>query len=152
MKRSLGCSLTILALVSGLAHADGSGTLYQDGKPLALVSAYAYRGPDPFDKTKEITTVVFSDKKIDAAAANAAANRGEAVEASSVATTPRASSSTRRRRLAAERQYRGGRIERLAERQRLVHDEARASTMRSASKARSARTTRPTRSRAATTI
>lgn len=80
MKRSLGCSLTILALACGVAHADGSGTLYQDGKPLALVSAYAYRGPDPFEKTKEITTIVFSDKKIDAAAANAAANRGEAVE------------------------------------------------------------------------
>jgi hypothetical protein len=80
MKRSLVCSLTILALTCGLAHADGSGTLYQDGKALALVSAYAYRGPDPFDKTKEITTVVFSDRKIDAPAANAAANRGEAVE------------------------------------------------------------------------
>lgn len=80
MKLALGFSLTLFALASGLAHADGSGTLYQEGKPLALVSAYAYRGPDPFDKTKEITTVVFSDKKIDAAAANAAANRGEAVE------------------------------------------------------------------------
>ena len=80
MKRSRGLSLTILALACGLAHADGSGTLYQDGKPLALVSAYAYRGPDPFDKTKEVTTVVFSDRKIDAAAANAASNRGEAVE------------------------------------------------------------------------
>ena len=80
MKRSLACSLTILALACGVAHADGSGTLYQDGKPLALVSAYAYRGPDPFEKTKEITTIVFSDRKIDAAAANAAANRGEAVE------------------------------------------------------------------------
>ena len=66
--------------MAGVAHADGSGTLYQDGKPLALVSAYAYRGPDPFEKTKEITTIVFSDRKIDAAAANAAANRGEAVE------------------------------------------------------------------------
>ena len=61
MKRSLACSLTILALACGVAHADGSGTLYQDGKPLALVSAYAYRGPDPFEKTKEITTIVFSD-------------------------------------------------------------------------------------------
>jgi hypothetical protein len=80
MKLALGCSLTLLTLASGLAWADGSGTLYQEGKSLALVSAYAYRGPDPFDKTKEITTVVFSDKKIDAAAANAAANRGEAVE------------------------------------------------------------------------
>jgi len=80
MKLALGFSLALFALASGLAYADGSGTLYQEGKPLALVSAYAYRGPDPFDKTKEITTVVFSDKKIDAAAANAAANRGEAVE------------------------------------------------------------------------
>jgi hypothetical protein len=80
MKLALGCSLAHVALANGLAHAEGSGTLYQDGKPLALVSAYAYRGPDPFDKTKEITTVIFSDKKIDAAAANAAANRGEAVE------------------------------------------------------------------------
>ena len=38
---------------------------------LALVSAYAFRGPDPFDKTREITTLVFADKPIDAAAANA---------------------------------------------------------------------------------
>jgi ketosteroid isomerase-like protein len=80
MKLSLNCSLAMLTLASSLAHADGSGTLYQDGKALTLVSAYAYRGPDPFDKTKEITTVVFSDKKIDAAAVNAAADRGEAVE------------------------------------------------------------------------
>jgi ketosteroid isomerase-like protein len=79
MQKSFVCSLTIFALASGFAHADGSGTLYQEGKSTALVSAYAYRGPDPFEKTKEITTVVFSDKKIDAAAANAAADRGEAV-------------------------------------------------------------------------
>jgi hypothetical protein len=79
MKRSFACSLTMLALACGLARADGSGTLYEDGKPLTLVSAYAYRAPDPFDATKEITTIVFSDKKIDAAAVNAAANRGEAV-------------------------------------------------------------------------
>jgi len=68
-----------LILVATSAFADGSGTLYQEGKPTALVSAYAYRGPDPFDKTKEITTVVFADKPIDAAAANASADRGEAV-------------------------------------------------------------------------
>jgi hypothetical protein len=68
-----------LAFVPALALADGSGTLYQDGKPLALKSAYAYRGADPWDKTKTITTVVFADKPIDAAAANAAADRGEAV-------------------------------------------------------------------------
>jgi hypothetical protein len=68
-----------LAFVPALALADGSGTLYQDGKPLALKSAYAYRGADPWDKTKTITTVVFADKPIDAAAVNAAADRGEAV-------------------------------------------------------------------------
>ena len=68
-----------LALAPALALADGSGTLYQDGKQTALVSAYAFRGPDPFDKTKVITTVVFADKPIDAKAANAAADRGEAV-------------------------------------------------------------------------
>lgn len=79
MKTAIACSITILTLASGLARADGSGTLYQDGKQTALAGAYAFRAPDPFDKTKEITTVVFSDRKIDAAAANAAADRGEAV-------------------------------------------------------------------------
>jgi hypothetical protein len=72
--------LLALALVPAPAFADGSGTLYQEGKPLALKHAYAYRGPDPWDKAKTITTVVFADKPIDAAAANAANDRGEAVE------------------------------------------------------------------------
>lgn len=68
-----------LAFACGLAWADGSGSLYQEGKQTALVSAYAFRAPDPFDKAKQITTVVFSDKPIDAAAVNASADRGEAV-------------------------------------------------------------------------
>ena len=72
--------LLAFALVPALACADGSGTLYQEGKPLALKHAYAYRGPDPFDKAQTITTVVFADKPIDVAAANAANDRGEAVE------------------------------------------------------------------------
>jgi hypothetical protein len=72
--------LLALAFVPAPALADGSGTLYQEGKPLALKHAYAYRGPDPWDKSKTITTVVFADKPIDAAAANAANDRGEAVE------------------------------------------------------------------------
>ena len=79
MRFSPRCLLLALALVSGLALADGSGTLYQEGKQTPLTSAYAFRGPDPFDKSKTITTVVFADKPIDAAAANAAADRGEAV-------------------------------------------------------------------------
>ena len=79
MKASL-CFLPLtLALAAGLAHAGGSGTLYQEGKAITLGSAYAYRGPDPFDKTKTITTVVFADKPIDAKAADAASNREEAV-------------------------------------------------------------------------
>jgi hypothetical protein len=41
MKLALGCSLALVALASGLAHAEGSGTHYQDGNPLALVTAYA---------------------------------------------------------------------------------------------------------------
>jgi len=79
MKLGLRIVPWAFALVSGLAGAAGSGTLYQDGKQTALVSAYAFRGPDPFEKGKEITTVVFADKPIDAAAINAAADRGEAV-------------------------------------------------------------------------
>lgn len=77
MKLSSFCP--VLALLPALAFADGSGTLYQDGKQTALVSAYAFRAPDPFDKTKQITTVVFATKPIDAASANAAVDRGEAV-------------------------------------------------------------------------
>jgi len=73
--------LIALALASACANAfaGGSGTLYQEGKQIALVSAYAYRGPDPFDKSKEITTIVFADKPIDAAALNDVADRGDAL-------------------------------------------------------------------------
>ena len=80
MKASLCLLPLTLALAAGLAHAGGSGTLYQEGKAIALANAYAYRGPDPFDKTKTITTVVFADKPIDAKAADAANDRGEAVD------------------------------------------------------------------------
>jgi hypothetical protein len=72
--------LLAFALVPALAHADGSGTLYQESKPLALTHAHAYRGPDPFDKAQTITTVVFADKPIDGATADAANDRGDAVE------------------------------------------------------------------------
>ena len=80
MKASLCLLPLTLALAAGLAHAGGSGTLYQEGKAIALNNAYAYRGPDPFDKTKTITTVVFADKPIDAKAADAASDRGEAID------------------------------------------------------------------------
>ncbi|MEO7934827.1 MAG: hypothetical protein ABIR27_01065, partial [Dokdonella sp.] len=69
-----------LALVSALAHADGSGTLYNDGKTIALKSAYAYRMPDPFDKSKQITRIVFADKMIDAAALNESSDRDDAID------------------------------------------------------------------------
>jgi hypothetical protein len=80
MKLSLKFTAIALALAPALSLAAGSGTLYQDGKPIALVNAYAYRGPDPFDKSKEITTIVFADKPIDAAAVDAAADRGDALD------------------------------------------------------------------------
>jgi len=69
-----------LAFASGLALADGSGTLYNDGKAIALKHAYAYRMPDPFDKDKQITRVVFADKPIDAAALADASDRDGAVD------------------------------------------------------------------------
>lgn len=68
-----------LLLVAMSATAGGSGTLYQDGNPTALTSAYAFRGPDPFDDKAQITTVVFSDKPIDAVAINAESDRGAAL-------------------------------------------------------------------------
>lgn len=69
-----------LALASGLALADGSGTLYNDGKAIALKHAYAYRMPDPFEKDKQITRIVFADKPIDAAALADASDRDSAID------------------------------------------------------------------------
>jgi hypothetical protein len=69
-----------LAIVSGLAFADGSGTFYNDGKAIALKNAYAYRMPDPFEKDKQITRVVFADKPIDAAALKDASDRDDAID------------------------------------------------------------------------
>lgn len=70
----------VLALVSGLALADGSGTLYNEGKATTLKSAYAYRMPDPFEKSKQITRVVFADKVIDAAALKDTSDRDDAID------------------------------------------------------------------------
>ena len=69
-----------LAFASGLAFADGSGTLYNDGKAIALKHAYAYRMPDPFDKGKQITRIVFADKPIDSASLADASDRDSAVD------------------------------------------------------------------------
>jgi hypothetical protein len=80
MRHALRCLPLGLALASALAFADGSGTLYNDGKAIALKSAYAYRMPDPFDKGKQITRVVFADKAIDAAALKETADRDGAID------------------------------------------------------------------------
>ncbi|MGN6519165.1 MAG: hypothetical protein ACTHK2_07055 [Dokdonella sp.] len=69
-----------LAFASGLAFADGSCTLYNDGKAIALKHAYAYRMPDPFDKGKQITRIVFADRPIDAAALADASDRDSAID------------------------------------------------------------------------
>ncbi len=80
MHLALRCLPLGLALVSGLALADGSGTLYNEGKAITLKSAYAYRTPDPFEKNKQITRVVFADKVIDTAALKDASDRDDAID------------------------------------------------------------------------
>jgi hypothetical protein len=69
--------LIVLLLMSAAASAsaDEFGTLYVDGKPLALKDAYAYTHPNTFDKTKQTTTIAFTDAAIDKAEANAATDR-----------------------------------------------------------------------------
>jgi hypothetical protein len=79
MTRISRCFAIGFLLVSTLAAAAGSGTLYIDGAQHTLASTYAFRAPDPFDDKAQITTVVFSDKPIDVAAIDAAADRGEAL-------------------------------------------------------------------------
>ncbi len=73
----------VLALASpcGPLFAEGSGTLYNEGKAIALTHAYAYRMPDPFEQDKQITRVVFADKAIDAVLLQDAADRDEAIDA-----------------------------------------------------------------------
>lgn len=80
MRHALRCLPLGLALVSTVAFADGSGTLYNEGKAIVLKSAYAYRMPDPFEKSKQITRVVFADKPIDAAALKDENDRDDAID------------------------------------------------------------------------
>ena len=80
MKTALRLFPLGLAFVAGIAAADGSGTFYNDGKAIALKSAYAYRMPDPFEKDKQIIRVVFADKPIDAAALKDASDRDGALD------------------------------------------------------------------------
>jgi hypothetical protein len=81
MRHALRCLPLGFALASGLVFADGSGTFYNEGKPIVLKSAYAYRMSDPFDKGKSITRVVFADKAIDTAALKEANDRDDAIDA-----------------------------------------------------------------------
>lgn len=69
-----------LLLGCGAVLAAGSGTLYQEGKAMALKNAYAFRIADPFDKGKQITRVVFSDRPIDGAVLDDAADRESALD------------------------------------------------------------------------
>ena len=71
--------LVLLSLTAGSGQvlADGTGSLIAKGHATALTNAYAYRRPDDFHPDKQVTTVVFSDKPIDAARINAAKDRGE---------------------------------------------------------------------------
>ena len=80
MRTMTKCLAVSLLLACGGALADGAGTLYHNGKVTALEHAYAWPGPDPFDKTRQITTVVFADRPIDAAALRDERDRGHALE------------------------------------------------------------------------
>ena len=80
MKRIHPLLPLLLALAPGMVLAAGSGTVYHDGHATALAHAYAYRTPDPFDKDKQITRIVFTDRAIDAAAVRDAANRDDAID------------------------------------------------------------------------
>lgn len=80
MKTAIRLLVPCLALASSLACAAGSGTFYNEGKAIALKGAYAYRMADPFDKSKQITRVVFADKAIDAGALKDANDRDSAID------------------------------------------------------------------------
>lgn len=80
MKRIPLILAVMLGCVSSAAYADGSGTMYNDGKAIALPYAYAYRTADRFNKGQQMTSVVFSDKAIDAAALADATDRGDALD------------------------------------------------------------------------
>lgn len=67
--------LALAALCAcALAHAAGSGEVTRKGQTTKLPNAYAYRQADHFDKTKMLTTVLFSTKPLDTAKVGAAAN------------------------------------------------------------------------------
>jgi hypothetical protein len=72
------CSIILLA-VSGIAVAAGGGTFTVMGTTTALMSAYAYSRPDPFDASKQTTVIVFSERELDTAKINAATDRVSAL-------------------------------------------------------------------------
>lgn len=80
MKRIPLMLAVMLGCASSVAYADGSGTLYNDGKATELTSAYAFRMADPFDAAAQITRVVFSDRSIDAKVIDAATDRDDALD------------------------------------------------------------------------
>lgn len=62
------------------AHATGSGEVTRKGQTTKLPNAYAYRQPDHFDKSKMITSVLFTTKPLDSAKINAASAQIDAAE------------------------------------------------------------------------
>jgi len=71
----------LLALVSVAAVAANPTVVYHDGKAYTLKYSYAYQAADPNQDGKPVTTVVFADKPIDAAAMKIEFDRGEALDA-----------------------------------------------------------------------
>jgi len=60
MKRHVAVPLLLFAFASLPARAGGvQGTCSLEGKPIKFVDAYAALAPDPFEKTKKVTTLWF---------------------------------------------------------------------------------------------
>jgi len=63
------------------AYATGSGEVTRKGQTTKLPHAYAYRQADHFDKSKMLTTVLFTTKPLDSAKVDAATDQMDAAEA-----------------------------------------------------------------------
>lgn len=70
---------SLFVLASATAMADGGGSYFESGKETKLVDAYAFHMDDPFEKGKQITRIVFSDRDIDENALNNASDRDDAI-------------------------------------------------------------------------
>lgn len=72
--KACGIALMIALVASSGAYAKGSGTLVIKGKTATIHDAIAYQHPASYDAATTMTTLVFSDKPIDAKKVGASSN------------------------------------------------------------------------------